>query len=59
MKGAFMTAVIKVNNPPKKFRKYIVVRLVDSSLWYYATYDTEEEAKNVAREVDGFIAEVV
>ena len=54
-----MTAEIKVNNPPKKFRKYIVVRLVDSSLWYYATYDTEEEAKNVAREVDGFVAEAV
>lgn len=54
-----MTAEIKVNNPPKKYRKYIVVRLVDSSLWYYATYDTEEEASNVAREVDGFIAEVI
>ncbi len=54
-----MTAEIKVNNPPKKFRKYIVVRLVDSELWYYATFDEEERAREVAREVDGFIAEVI
>lgn len=49
----------QINNIPPHTRRYVVVRLVDSSLWYYATYDEKERAEEIAREIDGFVAEVI
>lgn len=60
IQGKEMTEVkAQINNIPIYTRRYVVVRLVNNELWYYATYDEKERAEDVAREIDGFVAEVV
>lgn len=47
-----------VNNTPKETRRHIVARAVDGALWYYASYDNEEQAKECAVNIDGVVLEV-
>ena len=52
MKIEKVYATVKVNNLPAHIELgYMVVRQVKGELWYYATYDTEEKAKEVAIEI--------
>lgn len=60
IQGKEMTEVkTQINNIPPYTRRYVVVRLVNNELWYYATYDEKERAEDVAREIDGFVAEII
>lgn len=49
---------VKVNNVSKSNgfpNQFIVARLVDGELWYYGTYETEEEANKVRSEFENGI----
>lgn len=55
--------ILKVNikNMPTKPRKLVVARLVEGSLWYYATFDEadRDRAETCKKEIDGLIVEVM
>lgn len=48
---------MKINNLQKANGDYIVVRGVDGEFWYWGTYTTEERARQVARDINGFVIE--
>ena len=48
---------ISVNNAPTVIEPYIVVKAINGAVWYYGQYEPREKALEVAREVNGFIAE--
>lgn len=47
--------LVNVNNVSANAKRYVVARLVDTMLWYWGSWDTEEEARAVAREIDGLV----
>lgn len=49
--------VAEVNNLPSKVSMddYIVVRVCQGELWYYSRFSSEEDAKQSALEVNGFV----
>ena len=55
-----MKATVKINNMPKDPKKYVVARVVDGELWYYGSFDEEDEnrSKLARKEINGIIAEV-
>lgn len=50
---------VEVNNVPDTARKYIVARLVNSSLWYYSSFDdkamAEKEIDNLSEYNDNVV----
>lgn len=47
-----ITTELKVNNLPSyPLERYTVFRLVECGLWFYGTYETEDRADEVAREL--------
>lgn len=47
-----LTAGLKVNNLPSyPLERYTVFRLFECGLWFYGTYETEDRADEVAREL--------
>jgi len=54
-----MKTVVKIKNMPSNPRKYVVARVVNGELWYYATFDAEDRAEKCRKEFDNaLIAEV-
>ncbi len=56
-----MKTVVNIKNMPSNPRKYVVARVVNGELWYYATFDAEEQdrAEKCHKEFEnGVIAEV-
>ena len=53
-----MTAKVMINNIPEDHGKYIVARLVNGDLWFFASFDEDEleKANRCRREIDGIIA---
>lgn len=47
----------EVKNIPETTRRYIVARVVSSELWYWGTWDSKEQAEEVARTIDGIVLE--
>lgn len=48
---------IDINNMPAKHGHFIVVRNVEGTLWYYASWNEKEKAEQMAEEVDGIVVE--
>lgn len=47
-----MNYTVNILNLPKEPKEgYVVARVVDTELWYYGTYETEERAREVALEL--------
>lgn len=46
---------VKVNNVSENAKRYVVARLVDTVLWYWGSWDNEDDARAVAREIDGLV----
>lgn len=36
-------------------KQFMVCRAIDNELWYWGSYDSEEEAYRVAKEIDGLV----
>ena len=55
-----MKAYIEVNNVPSDHDKYIVARYDEDTqkFWFWGSYEDKETAENVARQINGFVAEV-
>lgn len=51
--------LVVVNNTDEETEKYIVARPIDSELWFWGSYDNEEEAIKVAKLMDGIVVEKV
>ena len=49
------TMKVKVNNITEGNAKFVVARLVDGELWYWGRWDNKQEAKRVAKEIDGLV----
>ena len=48
--------IVKVNNLPNyKLQKYIVARISNGELWFWGTWETEDQAKKIAEEMDGIV----
>lgn len=51
-------AQIEISNMPLDVaEKYIVFRVASGAAWYYGAFDVMERAIEVARQVDGAVAE--
>lgn len=51
-------AQIEISNMPQDVaEKYIVFRVASGAAWYYGAYDNMERAIEVARQLDGAVAE--
>ena len=49
---------IEISNMPQDVReRYVVFRVASGSAWYWGAYDNLNRAIEVAKEVDGAIAE--
>lgn len=46
---------MKVNNLPKKLKKYVVARGYQGQFWFWGTWDDEIDAYNVSEEVKGLL----
>lgn len=46
---------VTVKNLPITYCPFIVARAVDGDLWFWGSWDDEERAHMVAREVDGIV----
>lgn len=59
MKEMKTVAVATVNNVPeyaKEMRFWVVSHnKVDGSFWFYGSWDEEESAKDVAKEIEGYV----
>lgn len=50
---------VEIMNITEKHSKYVVCRLVDGQLWFYASWSDRESADNTAAEFDnGIVVEV-
>lgn len=52
-----MKCNVEVMNVPKNHDKYIVARLSDGELWYWGSWNDEQDANIAAEEVDGIVFE--
>ena len=52
-----MNKVNGINNYKEYARNYgfVVVRLVDSEMWFYGAYETLDKASDVAQMIDGLV----
>lgn len=51
-------AQIEISNMPQDVaEKYIVFRVASGAAWYYGAFDIMERAIEVARQIDGAVAE--
>lgn len=55
-----MKTYVEINNTPSDSDKYIVARHDKDtrSFWFWGSYEDKETAENVARQINGFVAEV-
>ena len=45
-----------VHNVPENIgKKFVVARLSEGKLWYWGRWDTVEEAKKIAEDIDGIV----
>lgn len=44
-----------VHNVPEHAEGYIVARVSNGSLWYWGSWDNEDDAEEFARNVDGVV----
>ena len=54
MVGAFLVAV---NNTPESTEKYVLARCVSNELWYYGSWESEAQAREIAKMIDGVVVE--
>lgn len=52
-----MKFAVKIENIDKNCRKYVVARESDGILWYWGSWDDEEEAERAAKNVKGVVVE--
>lgn len=52
-----MQFAVEIKNVDKDCRKYVVARESDGILWYWGSWDDEEEAERAAKNVKGVVAE--
>lgn len=46
--------MIEINNLPENPKRYVVAQYcIDAGYWFWGSYDNEEDARYVAREVGG------
>ncbi len=46
--------MIEINNLPENPKRYVVARYcIDAGYWFWGSYDNEENARYVARDVGG------
>ena len=43
----------RINNLPKDYSPYVVARVVDGELWYWGSWEDEEDAKQAAISIPG------
>lgn len=48
-----------VNNMDEESSKYVVARPINAELWFWGSYDNEDEAVNAARLMNGIVLERV
>lgn len=46
---------VTVHNVPEYASGYIVARVNEGSLWYWGSWDNEDDAEECARDVDGVV----
>lgn len=53
-KSTFAVEVLNMDGTPEP-NEFVVARLVDGVLWYYGTYDSEQDADKVRSEFENGI----
>lgn len=44
-----------INNMPTTVRAWIVARDIDGDLWYWGSWDSENDARTAAQDIDGVL----
>lgn len=44
-----------INNMPTTVCAWIVARDIDGDLWYWGSWDSENDARNAAQDIDGLV----
>ena len=47
----------KVNNLPDEPKRYVVARLIDGEFWFWGSYEAEDRANRVAKDIEGVVLE--
>ena len=47
--------MIKIYNLPENVKEWIVTKEVDGDLWFWGTFDNEEQARVAAINLDGIV----
>ena len=50
-------ALVIVNNIDAKPEKFMVCRIFQNKLWYYGSWDNEDQANEIAKMLDGIVVE--
>ena len=51
--------IVEVNNIPEETEDWVVARCVARELWYWGSYSKENQAKEIAKLIDGLVVRKV